>query len=329
MIGRNEAGQRLDKYLRKLLKEAPDGFLYKMLRKKNITLEGRRASGNEMLAEGMSVKLFLSEETFEKMAGQEALLPAGRKKGGKRAFSLSPENIVYEDRDLVLVNKPPGVLVHSRGAGEETLAGALLSYLASPGKLDRRELAAFRPAPMNRLDMNTSGLVLCGASLPGEQFLARAIRERTIRKEYLCVVRGSFPFEGKKSAYLAKDGRRNRVFISEKEKEGMEPIETAFYPLAESGGFTLLKVLLISGKPHQIRAHLACLGYPLPGDPKYGDPELNARIAREAGLFRQCLHAHQVTFLEAEGEFGRLRGRTFTAPCPKDFIKVLKVTGLE
>ncbi len=293
ITGPNEAGQRFDKYLKKLLKNAPDSFLYKMLRKKNITLN----------------------EESERAADE--------------GWTFRVEDVVYEDSDLLFVNKPAGILSQPSGDNAPDLAGGLVRYLLKKKKLTGKELASFRPAPMNRLDRNTTGIVLCGISLPGEQFLAEAIKERRIRKEYLVLVRGAFHDEGIRDAYLKKDGNRNLVQVRRDAAPGFLPIRTGFTVLAGNDLCTLLRADLITGRPHQIRAHLAYLGYPVAGDTKYGDPAFNRMMAERTGLKSQFLHAERVTFENADERFKYLGGRSFTAPLPETFKNVLRVVGLE
>ncbi len=324
ITGPNEAGQRFDKYLKKLLKNAPDSFLYKMLRKKNITLNGKKASGNEKLTEGDTVKIFFSDETFLKMSGGEE-----SERAADEGWTFRVEDVVYEDSDLLFVNKPAGILSQPSGDNAPDLAGGLVRYLLKKKKLTGKELASFRPAPMNRLDRNTTGIVLCGISLPGEQFLAEAIKERRIRKEYLVLVRGAFHDEGIRDAWLKKDGNRNLVQVRRDAAPGFLPIRTGFTVLAGNDLCTLLRADLITGRPHQIRAHLAYLGYPVAGDTKYGDPAFNRMMAERTGLKSQFLHAERVTFENADERFKYLGGRSFTAPLPETFKNVLRVVGLE
>ena len=158
-IGKNEAGQRFDKYLAKLLPKAPKSFIYKMLRKKNIILNGKKAMGNEMLSLYDSVRLFFSDETYSKFS---EVIPA--KTAAFNTFDFS-SCVLYEDEDVLIVNKPPGILSQPERAGGESLASDLINYLQSSGKISQEELRTFHPAPVNRLDRNTSGLVLCGKSL--------------------------------------------------------------------------------------------------------------------------------------------------------------------
>ena len=198
----------------------------------------------------------------------------------------------------------------------------------SEGKLSAKDLQSFKPAPMNRLDRNTTGIVLCGISLAGEQFLAEAIRNRAVKKEYLVLVRGVFRGEGVRSAFLRKDESKNRVDVRNEAAPGYLPIKTGFTVLAGNSGMTLLRAELFTGRPHQIRAHLSALGYPVAGDTKYGDPEFNRLMADKTGLKSQFLHAERVTFEKTDDRFAYLCGRCFTAPLPEKFENVLKEAGL-
>ncbi len=332
-IGPNQAGQRLDKYLRKLLPMAGTGFLYKMLRKKNITLNGKRAEGGEFLAVGDRVCLFFSEETYGKFSGRTERGETGLKteslEGGLgekaeylRAYrSLSHIAVVYEDSHILILDKPAGVLTQKARPGDVSLNEWLIGYLLEKGSIDPEEFRTFRPSVCNRLDRNTSGLVLCGKSLPGLQYLSRCIRDRSIRKFYRTICAGRLKEPVRLKGYLTKDGERNQVRISSDPEGGS--IETFCRPLKTGDGFTLLEVELITGKPHQIRAHLAGIGYPLIGDRKYGNAGINETMGREFGLKYQLLRACRVEFPETEEPAGAaLSGKRIEAPLDKQFAHI-------
>ena len=173
-IGTNEAGQRLDKFLAKYLRQAGKSFLYKMIRKKNITLNGKRCEGAEKLAEGDVVRLFLSEETIEKFSGPQ---PAAVKTFAEVSVAL---DILYEDDDILLFNKPVGMLSQQGEGGEASAVEYLIQYLLRTGAVTKEELKSFRPSVCNRLDRNTSGILTAGKSLQGLQFLSRLFQERSI-----------------------------------------------------------------------------------------------------------------------------------------------------
>jgi len=346
-IGTNQAHQRLDKFLRKLMPGAGNGFLYKMLRKKNITLNGKRAEGNEILALGDTVSLFLSEETFEKMAVgisgnsnfSAPLTFSGDRALGSgtvqeylqayRTLSKTGISVLYEDSGILIADKPPGILSQKAEASDISLNEWLTGYLLEKGELAAEELATFKPSVCNRLDRNTSGIVLCGKSLSGSQYLSACIRERTIRKFYRTVCVGEIGQETALRGYLQKDTSKNKVSVSQKAAygerfggEGRDFIETVFRPLSSSGGYTLLEAELITGKTHQIRAHLASVGHPLIGDYKYGDRRINKLMKERFGLQYQLLHACRV-------EFPGVEGKVICAPYPGQFLKIAEGLNLK
>ncbi len=316
-ITENEAGQRLDKLLAKFLKEAPKSFLYKMLRKKNITLNGKKASGSEKLSEGDVVKLFLSEETIEKFSGK--MLECGQ---GTYPGKAAEWDILYEDAHVLLLNKPAGML--SQKAREEDVSAVehLTRYLLATGALTREELKTFRPSVCNRLDRNTSGILAAGKSLAGLQELSRFFKERSIGKYYLCLVFGEVKKPESIKGYLVKEEKTNHVRIAEQETPGSVRIETEYRPLASGRECTLLEVHLVTGKTHQIRAHLASKGHPILGDYKYGQFRVNDRYQKQYGLRFQLLHAWRLRMPETEGVLGYLSGREFLAPPPALFQRI-------
>ena len=304
IINENEAGQRFDKYLGKLLREAPKSFFYKMLRKKNITLNGGRATG----------KLFLSDETFGKFAGvQETVARAHQKL-----------DIMYEDDNILLINKPVGMLSQPADDKEPSLVEYLTGYLLESRAVTEASLHTFRPSVCNRLDRNTSGLVAAGKSLAGLQELSSLFHDRSLHKFYRCLVNEKYI-----KGYLHKDEKCNKVTVQETETSGALPIETRYRPLGGNGTVTLLEVELITGRTHQIRAHLAGTGHPLIGDYKYGRRTLNDEYRRKYGLKSQLLHAHRLEIPEIEGRLSYLSGKEFTAPLPYLFQKILKEEHVE
>ncbi|MDO4291702.1 MAG: RluA family pseudouridine synthase [Eubacteriales bacterium] len=315
-IGPNEAGQRLDKFLHKYMREAPGSFFYKMMRKKNIVLNGGRCTGSEKLALGDCVKLFLAEETLEKFGAPPALPEKGQGQGDgagivlpeyDKAFrQLTGIRVLYEDADILALDKPAGVLSQKAAPGDLSANEWLTGYLLQGKALKPEALVTFRPSVCNRLDRNTSGLLLCGKSLAGSQRLTGLIRERRVGKFYQAVLAGWREEPGELTAWLKKDEKRNRVYLSDRPAEGAEQIRTGFVPLRLGslpgvGKVTWGEVQLFSGKTHQIRAHLAWLGHPLLGDPKYGNPELNRALAQRCGVRRQLLHACRAEFPPGEG----------------------------
>ncbi|SHK39155.1 RluA family pseudouridine synthase [Hespellia stercorisuis] len=320
-IASNEAGQRLDKMLAKYLKEAPKSFLYKMLRKKNIVLNGKKATGNEKLVVGDSVKLFLAEDTIAKFSGEELKI-------GKSTVKL---DIIYEDADVVFINKPVGMLSQRAKDTDRSLNEHLLSYLKESSQITEQELKTFHPAVCNRLDRNTSGLIAAGKSLTGLQKLSEMFRERTLRKFYRCLVKGRVTETRKLEGYLVKDMRTNRVTVSEDAGEGNDPgdyIETEYCPVATGRDVSLLEVHLITGKTHQIRSHLASIGHPIVGDYKYGDREVNDSFKKQYGLQSQLLHSYRMEFPVMEEQLSQLSEQIFVAELPKLFSEIIKDRGV-
>lgn len=338
-VSTNQAGQRLDKFLHKCLPEAQNSFLYKMLRKKNITLNGKRAEGKELLQQGDVVRMFFADETFLKFSGQ-----SGESEYLKAYRQLEGISVIYEDKDRVILNKPAGVLSQKAKDSDLSLNEWLIGYLLETGAITAGELHTFKPSVCNRLDRNTSGLVLCGKTLHGTQTLSEAIRERSISKFYRTICVGKLREEVRLDGYLQKDARTNKVKILTKDlekkctqnsvseqTEETAAISTICRPLASTDDYTLLEVELITGKTHQIRAHLASIGHPLIGDYKYGDRKVNNALKAQYGLEHQLLHAYRIVMPmtpEQSAGCSDLEGREIIAPYSALFETLAKSLGL-
>lgn len=313
-IGANESGQRLDKFLGKYLDLAGKGFLYKMLRKKNITLNGKKAEGMEMLHQGDEVRLFLSDETIEKFHTVKTRETAP-------AVSL---NIIYEDNNILLINKPAGMLSQKARPEDLSLCEYLTENLLRRGELTEEDLRAFQPGVCNRLDRNTSGLIAAGKSLTGLQVMSRLLRERRTEKYYLAIVFGTVAEKTRHKAWLKKEEATNQVTIFSRPVSGADSIETEYEPLDTAKDYTLLRVHLLTGRTHQIRAHLAYLGHPLAGDRKYGMK--NSSAVREPA--RQMLHSFELGMPASLPELPELAGKHFYAAPPADFQRFARMLGL-
>lgn len=311
-VSANEAGQRLDKLLAKYLNLAGKSFLYKMMRKKNITLNGKKCTGAEKLVQGDLVRLFLADETIEKFSEVKVQKVARRKL-----------DIIYEDSDILLINKPSGMLSQKAKETDESLVEYLIDYLLDSGQLTKEQLRSFRPSVCNRLDRNTSGLVAAGKSLAGLQMLSAMFKDRSLHKYYLCAVKGSVRERQHISGWLYKNEKTNQVTISEREQKDALPIQTEYVPVGEANGYTLLKVTLITGRTHQIRAHLASIGHPLVGDYKYGNSAVNEEAKKRFHISSQMLHSFELEFPKhLEAPFSYLEGKRIFAPAPKTFAAV-------
>lgn len=324
-IKENEAGQRFDKFLKKYLSEAPGSFLYKMLRKKNIVLNGRKATGSEKLKKGDQVKLFLAEDTLEKFTGKPEAAHSKKKLPKLRM------PVLYEDEDVVFYNKPAGLLSQKAKPSDVSVVEYLMEHLLESKALTLDDLKTFKPSICNRLDRNTSGLITAGKSLAGLQKLSELFKDRTLKKYYLCFVKGVLDKPAHIRGYLQKDKATNQVQITKHPGTDAVPIETEYVPVAWNREMTLLKVHLITGRTHQIRAHLAWQGHPLLGDPKYGDLKWNRKWSgkMKTAQTRQMLHAYELVMPEMKETLQKLSGRTFTAPVPEDFYIIIKETTWE
>ena len=337
-VRENEAGQRLDKLLAKYMEKAPMSFFYKMLRKKNITLNGKKASGSERLSVGDEIRLFLADETIDGFSGKTAGSKAGSGLPQRPLPSALCPEILYEDANVILFNKPAGLLSQKAASGDVSLVEYLTDYLLKSGQLTQEDLRTFRPGICNRLDRNTSGLVAAGKSLSGLQELNELFRVRSLHKFYRTIAAGEIKEKRRVEGFLIKNEQTNQVRILDasaqkgpnKESAFKEalPICTEYIPLQTLSYFgrpyTYLEINLITGRSHQIRAHLASLGHPLIGDTKYGDKKINLNFRREFGLEYQLLHAYRLELPVLSGALEKLSKKHFTAPLPKTFGQLLK-----
>lgn len=369
IISEREEGQRLDRYLEKYMPDAPKSFFYKMMRKKNIVLNGKKVSGSEQIQTGDQIKLFLADETIEgfrsgKKAqevdlgaqqmpqakrlekgarqmpqakrptnGARQMSPAKRLEKGARQGkielqqghydrNLPPLQIVYEDAQFLVVNKPVGVLSQKADRNDRSIVEQITDYLADNAADD-----TFRPGICNRLDRNTSGLIVAGKTVRALQDMNKRFKERTICKYYLCVVHGSVLKKQYLKGYLEKDSRTNKVTVRQQPGPNSVPIATEYLPLQQGmyqgESFTLLQVHLITGKSHQIRAHLASIGHPLVGDVKYSTKRASAFDREQLHQRVQLLHAWQLIFTAHGKEY------VWKAELPDNFAQVLRRLGME
>lgn len=334
-IDKNQAGQRFDKFLHKYLPEAGTSFLYKMMRKKNITLNGKKAEGKEILAVGDEVKFFFAEETFLKFSGKVALGESDTCSEYQKAFeTLSGIAVIYEDENVLFLNKPAGILTQKAKEDDMSLNEWMIGYLLSNGSITKETLHTFHPSVCNRLDRNTSGLVLCGKSLAGSQELSRLIKDRSLQKFYQTICVGKLDKGADLEGYLVKNHKTNKVTVMNangkkyNSTEDVEYIHTKYKPLSFTKDYTLLEVELITGKTHQIRSHLASTGHPIIGDFKYGDRTTNQSFKERFGLQYQLLHAYRIVFPKIDGTLEVLSEKTFIAPCTELFEEIRKGVNL-
>lgn len=326
IVGKNESGQRLDRVLEKIFVNANTGFIFKMLRKKNITLNDKKADGKERLWPGASIKLWFSDESFEKLSGKKAgdIKDLEEKRAAdKKSTETFKSYIVYEDENTVIINKPAGLLSQKAYENDISVNDLLLDYL----EFDSKALNTFKPSICNRLDRNTSGLMVCGKTLEGLRVNNELIKTKAVSKYYLTVVKGRVEKPGSINAWLYKDEKTNKVTVKEKSFESAEFIQTEYEVLDYFKDATLLLVKLITGKTHQIRAHLSSISHPIIGDFKYGDKSVNEKFKREYGIKSQLLHSFRLVYPNSDisdtDTFKALKGKCFEASYNNDFRKVI------
>lgn len=379
-ITQKDDGQRFDKYLHRILPRAGSGFLYKMLRKKNITLNDKKADGSERIAEGDSVTIYFSDETLAKFMGRRPFGSPGHAgstggrlknadKDNERAGKSGEEygadyrtaykelrgvRILYENEHILLVDKPSGILSQKAEQADLSLNEWLVGYLLESRAITEEELALYKPSVCNRLDRNTSGIVLCSKTLKGAQLLSGLLKNRILHKYYRLYVKGIVKEEQMIEGCLSKDEEHNKVYIEpvntdnlgdtsdsrkEMREKALKPhreyremkslaqikasyIKTGYKPIKAEQDKTLLEVELFTGKTHQIRAHLASIGHPLLGDYKYGDKAWNDEYRKKYQVRAQLLHAYKVVFPQLEEPFADVSGRTFISELPEIFRRV-------
>ena len=313
-VHKNDENQRLDKYLKKYLKEAPGSFIYKMLRKKNIVLNGKKADGTEKLCAGDEIKLFFAEETLQKFTGETANSDV------HRFPTMKNLDILFEDEDILILNKPAGELSQKAEAKDVSMNEYALGYLQKTGAITEKSLKVFKPSVCNRLDRNTSGILVVAKTYQAAREFGEALQKRTVRKFYRCIVKGEVKKSETIDGYLWKDEKTNKVQIFKEKREDASEIHTAYRPMKCENGLTLLEVHLITGRTHQIRAHLSSIGHPILGDPKYGDK----RLSEKYKVKYQLLHACRLELDGFTGDFTKYNGNIISAKVPKTFEKIMK-----
>lgn len=332
-VDASEDGRRLDHVLRNLLPEATQAFFHKMLRKKNIVVNDGRSEGAYRVRRGDEITLYLSEETMDRFSKPAQRITEETERFAKAFAVLRGDagagiRIVYEDDALMLLNKPAGILSQRAGGNDLSVNEWIVGYLLENGKMDEAQLGQFRPSVANRLDRGTSGLMIAVKTRAAARQMAMLQREGLLVKEYLAVVSGCVEEDFTLTGGLTKDRARNRSFVTEtnavaapaEEKERLRARVLAVNPAER---VSLLSLVLLDGKSHQIRAQLAHRGFPVLGDRKYGDGLRNREMSRRYGLHTQLLHSAKLTFPpELPEVFAPLSGKGFTAEAPQVFRDV-------
>ena len=302
-IGRNDAGQRLDRFLAKAVPLLPASLAQKYIRLKRIKCNNARAQRDTRLQEGDVLQLYINDEFFDKPSEANAYL----------TVTAPKLNIVYEDENILLVDKKPGVAVHPHDGAEygRTLIDHIQAYLYAKGEWRPREEQAFTPALCNRIDRNTGGIVMAAKNAETLRILNQKIRDLEIAKFYLAIVHGRMkPSQGKLEGFLLKDEDRAQVKVFSRPVPGGKSAATLYKTLRTAGGLSLVECELLTGRTHQIRAQFAAAGHPLLGDGKYGRERDNKKYGRSF----QALYSYKLafTFPTDAGLLEYLRGRVFT-----------------
>lgn len=284
IIGKNDSGQRLDRFVGKAVPLLPESLLQKYIRLKRIKLNGKGSKRDVRLNEGDVLNLYINDEFFEKPCEENSWLKVGAPK----------LDIVYEDENILLADKKPGVLCHSAGSWDyNTLIANIQAYLAQKGEWRPKEENSFTPALCNRIDRNTGGIVIAAKNAETLRIMNEKIKEREIEKYYLCAVKGRpKPASGRLENYLFKDASKNRVYVKEKDKPGAKTAVTEYRTIYSKGQLSLLECRLLTGRTHQIRAQLSYAGYPLLGDGKYGREQFNKSFGENG----QALYSYRLVF---------------------------------
>ena len=308
-IGPNDAGQRLDRFLAKAVPLLPASLAQKYIRLKRIKCNGKRIDRDTRLSAGDVLQLYINDEFFDKPREDNAYLTVA-----------SPKlDIVYEDENILLVDKRPGLAVHPHDGAEygRTLIDHIQSYLYQKREWRPREENAFTPALCNRIDRNTGGIVIAAKTAEALRVMNQKIKDRELDKRYLAIVEGTpKPRDGQLKGYLFKDAKKNRVFVTDSPQPGAKTCQTNYRTLTSRNGLSLVECELITGRTHQIRAQFAHAGHPLLGDGKYG--KLDKRFDRDY----QALYSYRLTFTfpTDAGILEPLKGRSFQVK-EVDFVK--------
>lgn len=320
-----DEGQRLNKYLMKYLSKAPASFIYKMLRKKNITLNGKKAKGDEKVSAADIITLYMSDETIADLRNVE---------NSKAVCENRPHKlkILYLDDDIMAVHKPAGVLSQKAAASDYSINEAIVDYCRLNG-IAGENGSLFKPSVCNRLDRNTSGIILAGISLRGSRYLSEMLRLRGFNKYYCTIVSGIMKHTIYDKAFITKKDDKNlSCVISASDYERLTSdtkklysgIETKFIPVSSSNGYTLVVVELITGKSHQIRAHTSYLGYNVLGDVKYGNSDINHMLFNKYRLKYQLLHAMEVVI----PDYKEKTALVIKDELPDIFVQICRELGL-
>ena len=309
-VGKNDAGQRLDRFVGKTAPMLPASLLQKYIRQKDVKVNGRPAKGDVRLSEGDTVRLYIPDEFFDRPGKDDAW----------RAVAAPKVDVVYEDENILLVNKRPGMLCHSAGEWTwDTLIAHIQAYLRAKGEWDPTAENSFAPALCNRIDRNTGGIVIAAKTAEALRIMDEKVRAREMEKTYLCAVLGTpKPSAGRLEGYLFKDAKKNQVYVYDSPRTGAKTAVTEYKTLGNADGLSLLECRLITGRTHQIRSQLSHAGWPLLGDGKYGRERDNRTYGEKGQAL--CSWKLRFSFSAPAGALEYLNGREFRT-APPEFVR--------
>lgn len=312
VISRENSNQRIDKYIRKYLNEAPLSLIYKTFRKKDIKINGKPVKENYILKEGDVLRVFISDEKINEFNKPKDI--------SKINNSI---NVFYEDENILIVLKPKGILTHGDSSEKRmTLSNQVLSYLYKKDEF-KNDGSSFVPSPCHRLDRNTSGLVIFAKNVISSQIIMEKLKtHEEIMKKYLVLVKGKTENCGEIDAPLKKDENSGFVKVASI-NDGGKTAKTIYKTLSSNGNYSLVEATLVSGRTHQLRVHFSYIKHPIVGDSKYGDFELNKEFKSKYNYENQFLHAYKLIFKIKEGALSYLNGKEFIAPLSKKEKNIL------
>ncbi len=310
VVSGSESGQTLEKYIRKVLKDAPLSFIYKLFRKKDIKVNGHWEKEKYIISEGEEISVYITDSQLEEFV----------KKTKEHELVNISSWIVYEDKNILIINKPRGVIVQKDDGETTPLDEMVISYLINKGEYDPNKDLGYTPAPSHRLDRNTAGLVVFGKNISTLRYLSKIMQDKSlIEKKYLALVVGELNGNGEINFPLEKNSKNGRVRVTENGK----PAITKYQSVRVLDGFSLLEVSLLTGRTHQIRVHLASINHPVVGDSKYGDYQVNKDIESKFGFKNQFLVSYKLKFNKLDEPLKYLSGKSFEIDLPKEMKDLL------
>ena len=316
IVKSQESGQTLEKFVKKLYPNVPLSTIYKLFRKKDVKVNGHWQSLKYIVNEGEEISIYIKEEQLTEQT----------------LFSIKPSNdikdlIIYEDNNILIVNKPRGLLVQSDSKSKESLDKKVLSYLAFKGEYNPDELNAFTPGPAHRIDRNTSGLVIFGKNIETLQYLFELLKEHEgLSKHYITLVKGDIKEDGIVNAPLKKDSVTGMVKVASERNGGKKAI-SKYHVIRNYGKYTLLDVEILTGRTHQIRIHMSYINHPVIGDKKYGDFNENKLFKEIYNFENQFLHAYMLEFKKIDKPLDYLSDKIIKTDLPKEYEEILKKLG--